>query len=214
MAEEVKEAPKEEETKEPSEKVENSEETQSQEKNPETEKVAEEAKEEPVKVESPVGEEKPEPKSVVEEVVETEEEEVVEDKSSGLTSKISAVELEIARAVHPEIDPKSSKFDSKLEEDSLKEYIYQWARLPEGSKGPTFREAVVQVLSERSEKSEPGKDMGKKEEATATAKTIPGAQAEETINSEKHAELVEAVKRGNQGAIVELLRARKKTEES
>lgn len=193
MAEPI--TPETEETK-PTEPVENS--VADQPKEPEV-KPAPEVAPEPVVEETP----KPAP---LPPVVEEEEEEDLPKREPTLVDKLDSTEREIARAVHPEVDPGNAKFDPKVEEAALKEYIFGWAKTG-GTSGPTYRECVSQVLAASETKSTAKAE--KKVEATTSVSSIPGPIAEATISSDKEAELLDAVRRGNSGSVAELLRLRR-----
>jgi len=212
--------PQTEETTEPSEKVENSEETQSQEK-PVTQEVSKESEPTEESEESEVSEEtketeetEPEERnSVLDELLEgakkTQEVEPKEESSDSVAdqSGIGEAEKEIARGVFPQMDPSSTEFNAKFEEQVVKDYLYQWAMAgARGQRGPTLRSVASQVASEAPKPSNPSP---KKAEASATPSTTPGPEAERIISSDDERRLMEGAKVGNKDAIVELLRARR-----
>jgi len=230
------------ETSKPSGTVETPEATKPQEeKKPVEEKAPEEAPK-PVEEKKPEPEAKPKVEEKKEEVppVEKKEEKKEEEVPTSLidellataaekeakeakkpeettpTQAIDRTEIDIARAVYPKLDNNSPEYDRKFEEAVVKEYIFQWTKAG-GSEGPTFREVASQLSSEEKapeKKAEKEKET-KKEEATTKAPSVPGPVAESSITAEKEEELKAAVRRGNKGAIVELLQARrKKTKEA
>ena len=201
------------ETTTPSEKVENSEVTESQDK-PDTQPVSE-----------PETEDKPETPKEVEEPSEPEVKEPVVSVLDELIGKAGTrqaapteqepaqrggtteVEVEIARAVYPKLDPNSSQYDKKFEEEVLKEYLFRNA-MSAGNKAPSLREVASQITAEQEGAKEPIADE-KKAEATAQPSTITGPEAERTISSDDEKRLVEGVKFGNHESIKELLRLRR-----
>src|SRR3972149_4110500 len=168
------------ETTTPSEKVENSEVTESQDK-PDTQPVPEPETEE--KPEAPKEVAEPSEPEVKEPTVSVLDELIGKASSRQITPVEPAparqegateVEVEIARAVYPKLDPNSSQYDRKFEEEVLKEYLFRNA-MSAGNKVPSLREVASQITAEQEGVKKPIADE-KKAEATAQPSTITGPE--------------------------------------
>lgn len=188
-----------------------------EEKKPEEVKPKVEEKKEEV---PPVEKKEEGPTSLIDDLLETaaekEAKKAAEAKKPGEatpTQGIDRAEIDVARAIYPQLDPHSTEYDREFEREVVKEYMLRWVEAEgKATTGPTFREVASQLSFEKKapeKKAEKEKET-KKGEATAGAPSVPSPKAESSITAEKEEELKAAVRRGNKGAIVELLRARRK----